>query len=199
MPENFFKYRAAQLAKINSQRRAQSQPDIYCVPTLTKGQVMFVSAGEMNNEPASCYNCEFYNAGRSCQLIGPHVEVRKFIYGEPDKAIEYWPCCSMHTYGTPNHSSDRFIATSDPSNLGLLWINAPRVGLEYSGANCGGINGGDDCDNYCTKGDDKRAEPTAFCRVLQAEVENGAVCTAWMDDDRIEYWQAANILKEQSK
>ena len=49
---------------------------------------------------------------------------------------------------------------------------------------------------YITRGGDKRSEPTAFCRVLQAEVENGAVCAAWADDDQMSWQQAQSILKE---
>ena len=97
----FLSFRAEHLRKINAQRRALSQPDIYTIPVLTKAQVMFVSAAEMNNEPGSCYNCHFYNFGRSCMLIGPGVQVKKFTYPpEPTsdaKVIEYWPCCGMTT------------------------------------------------------------------------------------------------------
>lgn len=197
MPENFLKYGPKHLSKVNAIRRAASQPDIYVQPVLSKGQVLFTPASEMNNEPASCYNCNFYNSSRSCQLIGPHVKVEKFIYGEPDKRIEYWPHCAAHCYGVPNFSQEKFITCGDPSYLNLQWINAPRVGLSLSGANCGGSNTGDDCDYYMTEGDDKRAEPKAFCRVLQCEVANGDHCAVWQDDDRITWQQAQSILGEQ--
>jgi hypothetical protein len=194
--EGFLTYRDKHLPKINAIRRAISQPDIYTQPVLGKGQVLFTPASEMNDEPASCYNCNFYNSGRSCQLIGPHVTIRKFTYGDPDKSIEYWPHCAAHCFGEANQGPERFIATSDPSYLNLLWINAPRVGLSKSGANCGGTNGGDDCDYYMTKGDDKRAEPEGFCRVLQANVANGDHCTCWTDDDKVPWQQAQSILQE---
>ena len=202
MARNLLIYRAEHLRKINSMRRAISQPDIYTVPVPNKGQVLFVSAAEMHNEPASCYNCAFYNRDKSCQLIGPHVIIRKFIYPpaptSDSKQIEYWPCCSMQQYGDP-HEGEKFIACNPPDQLGLIWINAPKPGQEQGGANCGGSNGGDDCDSYMIEGDDKRDTPSGFCRVLQCEVQNGDVCTQWMDDDRMTWEQAQNILREQSE
>jgi hypothetical protein len=198
MMDGFLKYKSKHLSKINSIRRAKSQPDIYTVPTLTKDQVLFVTASEMHNEPASCYNCRFYNYGKSCGLIGPLPPIRKFTYGAPDKPIEYWPCCGAHEHGTPSYGAEAFRAANSPSTLGLLWINAPRVGLDLGGANCGGTFGGDDCDYYMTDIDDKREAPTGFCRVLQSEVMNGDVCSAWRDDDRIEWQEADAILKKQA-
>jgi len=200
MPNNFLVYKIKQLRKVNAQRRALSQPTIDFVPVLTKGQVLYVPAGKMAGAPASCYNCASYNFGRSCMRIGPEIEVRKFIYPpQPTRdadPIEYWPCCGMWDQGEPNREEETFVSANDPSDLGLIWINAPEVGQECGGANCGGENGGDDCDNYVTEGEDKPAEPTAFCRVLQCEVENGAVCAAWDDDDKMSWQQAQNILKE---
>ena len=205
MPHNFLVYKLKHLRKVNAQRRALSQPSVDFVPVLTKGQVLYVPAGKMTAAggdcaPASCYNCASYNYGKSCMRIGQEIEVRKFTYptrvtrdAEP---IEYWPCCGMWDKGEPNREEETFVSANDPSDLGLIWINAPEVGQEYGGANCGGQNGGDDCDNYITEGSDKRKEPTAFCRVLQAEVENGAVCAAWADDDQMTWQQAQNILKE---
>jgi hypothetical protein len=193
----FLKYTPKYLAKINSIRRAVSQPDIYTVPTLDKASVLFVSAAEMHNEPASCYNCRFYNYGKSCGLIGALPIIRKFTYGAPDKEIEYWPCCGAHEHGAPNYGVESYRAANSPTTLGLLWINAPKRGLDYGGANCGGSNGGDDCDFYMTDVDDKRSAPTGFCRVLQSEVANGDVCAAWIDDDRVTWQQAQAILKEQ--
>lgn len=197
MANGFLEYKDKNLPKVNAMRRAISQPDIYTVPVLGKAKVLFVSASEMNNEPASCANCVFYNWGRSCQLIGPHVKVRKIVYGEPDKAIEYWPCCGMQTFGPPNKGEPRFITVTDPSDIDLLWINAGKVGQAHGGANCGGQNGGDDCDYYMTDVDDKREAPTGFCRVLQRTVQNGDVCSAWDDDDKLVWEKAQAIIEEQ--
>lgn len=201
MPPNFMVFRAEQLRKVNAQRRAASQPTITDVPTLTKGQVMYVPEGQMQGEPSTCYNCAFYNYDRSCRLLGPKVSIKKFIY--PQKAtadakrIEYWPCCGEWTRGEPNYGSEQFLGQlSSPDSVGLGWINAPEPGQDMGGANCGGKDGGDDCDHYITEGFDKRAEPTAFCRVLQSQVECGAVCCAWMDDDWLTYDRAQNILRE---
>lgn len=196
-------YRPKDLAKVNAIRRTLTQPDVYTVPTLTKGQVLFVSAASMHNEPASCANCIFHNTpAKSCQLIGPHIIIAKLTYPKEAtsnaKPIEYWPCCSMHTYGDSNDGAERFLTTSDPTDLGLIWINAPRVGQAHGGANCGGTAGGDDCDHYMTSSDDKRSEPSAFCRVLQCEVNNGDVCAAWWDDDHVD-WQRAQVLLAEAK
>ena len=200
MSHNFLVYKLKHLRKVNAQRRALSQPSVDFVPVLTKGQVLYVPAGKMDEEPSSCYNCVSYNYEKSCMRIGPEIEVRKFTY--PPKAtrdaepIEYWPCCGMWDKGEPNRNEETFVSANDPSDLGLIWINAPETDQEYGGACCGGQNGGDDCDHYITKGGDKRSEPTAFCRVLQAEVENGAVCAAWADDDQMSWQQAQGILRE---
>lgn len=203
MARNLLVYTLKHLKKVNAQRRAMSQPDIYTVPVPDKGEVLFTSAAEMHNEPASCYNCIFYNCGRSCQLIGPHVIIRKFTFPleatSDSKPIEYWPCCSMHMYGEDNDGDERFLSTAAPDEMGLVWINAPKVNQSCGGANCGGSNGGDDCDSYMIDGDDKRDAPSGFCRVLQCEVQNGDVCSQWRDDDRLTCDQAQNILREQSE
>lgn len=201
MPDNFLIYTAENLRKINSQRRALSQPTITDVPILKPGQVSFTNASQMHDEPASCYNCIAFNYGKSCMKIGPETPIKKFSYPPKPtadaKVIEYWPCCSMHDYGEPNYGSEKFISHNDPDNVGLGWINAPKPGQKLGGANCGGCNGGDDCDNYITDGPgDKRQYPTAFCRVLQTPVEAGAVCSAWEDDDFVPWDKAMLLLKE---
>lgn len=201
MPPNFLVYQIENLRKVNSQRRALSQPTITDPPTLTKGQVMYIPEAAMEGEPATCYNCNFYNYGRSCRLIGPKTPIRKFVYPPKPtadaKRIEYWPCCAAWLRGEPNYGNEKFIENlSTPDTLGLGWINSPEVGKDIGGANCGGKNGGDDCDSYVSEGDDKRIEPTAFCRVLQQNVECGGVCTAWMDDDWVPFDKAMNILKD---
>lgn len=200
MPVNFKIFTADNLRKINAQRRALSQPTIRSVPVLNKGQVQYIPEASMEGEPATCYNCQFYNYDRSCRLIGASLLIKKFIYPDPAtsdaKRIEYWPCCSAWMRGEPNYGEATFSdCSTSPDTLGLGWINAPEPGLEISGANCGGKSGGDDCDHFCTPGPDKRTYPTAFCRVLQSEVENGAVCSAWQDDDWVDWARAQNILR----
>lgn len=201
MPANFLVFKVENLRKMNAQRRALSQPTLDGVPVLQKGQVQYVPEGAMDGEPASCYNCSLYNYGRTCQLLGPRVPVKKFLAPPRPtadaKVIEYWPCCSAWLKGEPNTGPEKFnepLTSADTT--GLIWINAPKPGMEYSGACCSGKNGGDDCDSYITQGEDKRAEPTAFCRVLQMEVEGGAVCSAWADDDILSFDRAMNVLKD---
>lgn len=200
MSKGFLAFKVENLRKVNAQRRALSQPDIYAIPTPSKGEVMFVPAAQMGGEPASCYNCHFYNYGKSCGLIGPWTRIEKFIYPKEAtadaKRIEYWPCCSMWDKGEPNYGVEAFTAANDPDTLGLGWINAPKPGQEYGGANCGGENGGDDCDHYMTESSDKREEPQGFCRVLQTTVDNGAVCAQWRDDDWMDWRRAQDILKD---
>ena len=201
MPPNFLAYTVRNILKVNSQRRALSQPKNREPQALTKGEAQYISEAEMRDEPATCYNCPMYNYGRSCQLMGSDVHLRKFVY-PPErtsdaKPIEYWPCCSAWRPGEPNMGSERFVdCLLSVETLGPGWINAPKVGQPIGGANCGGKSGGDDCDHFCTEGPDKREEPVAFCRVLQDRVENGAVCGAWRDDDWLDYQRGAALLKE---
>jgi hypothetical protein len=192
---------AKHLRKINAQRRALSQPAVKSVPTLSSGEVLFMAASKMGGEPANCYNCPMYNYELSCMLMGPNVKIRKFIY--PPKAtadakrIEYWPHCSYWRRGKPNYGPaayDENLKTPDEVNLG--WINAPEVGLETSGANCNGRDGGDDCDRYVQEAAEPRDEPSGFCRVMQMQVEGGAHCAAWADDDFVNYEQGSVLLRE---
>lgn len=190
-----------QTRKVNAMRRAFSTPasDTPIIPT--KGQALFVTAESMNNEPTSCYNCIFYNKGRDCALIGARIPIRKLTYPkEPtadSKQIEYWPCCGMHEYGEPNTGTPVYRSTDDPDYLDLVWINAPRVGLELSGANCGGVNNGDDCDHYITNGKEEKWESaTGFCRALQTDVAAGDVCCLWGDDDELKWRDAVKIIRE---
>lgn len=201
MADDFKVMRAENLRKWNAQRRALSQPDVYCVPTLKPAEVLFVPAAEMESEPASCYNCCRYNYGKTCQLIGPHVPVRRFIYPpnatSDAKQIEYWPCCSEWYRGKPNYGPAAYNAVlNTPDELGLGWINAPEVGQDMGGANCGGPHGGDECDFYITKEADARDTTVGWCRVLQQDVSASAVCAAWRDDDLVDYARGSALLKE---
>lgn len=201
MPPDFKIYTASELSKINSQRRAISQPADRTLPVLQKAKVLFVAASQMNNEPASCANCQFYNFGRSCQFMGPGVMIRKFVYPPrataDAKRIEYWPCCGMHTYGIPNYGPEEWHKPFwSPGDVDLIWINAPAPGQEHGGANCGGACGGDDCDYFISEDDDMHADKPGFCRVLQSDVDSGDVCTAWDDDDKLEWTKAQALIKE---
>jgi len=195
-------YQSKNLSKINAMRMAFSAPESDEPVINTKGEALFTTAEEMNYEPASCYNCQFYNEkGETCGLIGKRLTIKKIIWPKeatPDaKQIEYWPCCSMQLYGEPNKGEAIYRATSDPDNLGLLWINAPKVGQEYGGANCGGVEGGDDCDHYKTDGDEPKWESvTGFCRALQTRVAAGDICSQWRDDDKLEWQDAQRLIRE---
>lgn len=202
----FLAYKPEHLRKINSMREASSMVYITTSPTLEKGQVLFSSAANSHDEPRSCYNCFMFNRdAKTCKLMGPAVRVEKFIYPptgtEVAKRIEYWPACGMWAYGTPIVGKPVYkeLPFDEPDDLGFGWINAPVVGQPHGGANCGGTNGGDDCDNFIVAGDDKRASPTGFCRVLRQDVENGACCTAWGDDDFISWQKGQDLLKDLDK
>ena len=194
----FLVYRTKHLRKINSMRDAISQPWNYKPVILTKGQALYTPAEQMEGEPASCYNCVAYNLGKSCMKMGPGTRIRKLVWPDAavkdEKRIEYWPCCSMWDRGEPNAGPEKFISSNDPDYAGLIWINAPEVGQPRGGANCGGINGGDDCDYYMTETDDKRSAPMGFCRVMQTKVANGDVCSCWKDDDELTWRRAQEIL-----
>lgn len=196
-------YNRSNLTKINAMRMAFSAPDSEAPVVNTRGEALFTSAGEMDDEPASCYNCQFFNLkAERCQLIGKHKVIKKFIWpkaGTPDaKQIEYWPCCSMHFHGDPSQGEGKYLAfASDPDYLGLIWINAPKPGLALGGANCGGVDGGDDCDHYQTEGDTPKWESvTGYCRALQGQVAAGDVCAQWRDDDKLEWQDAQRLIME---
>lgn len=194
-------YNEKQVRKVNAMRRAWSLPSSDSPVVPTKGQVLFTTAESMNNEPASCANCIFYNYGKDCSLIGQRIPIRRFVYPATatadSKQIEYWPCCGMQQHGEPNKGTPVYRATNDPDYMDLIWINAPKIGLDISGANCGGCCDGDDCDHFQTDGDkEKWNSPTGFCRVLQTDVANGDVCTAWQDDDELKWREAVKIIQE---
>jgi len=195
-------YGEKQLRKVNAMRRAFSAPESSSAVVNTKGEALFVTAEEMNDEPASCYNCQFYNEkAQTCQIIGKRHIIKKLTWPKketPDaKQIEYWPCCSMQLYGKPNQGEAKYLSSSDADYMGLIWINASEVGQQYGGANCGGSNGGDDCDHYTTdSGKAKWDSPTGFCRALQTTVACGDVCCQWRDDDTLNWQDAMRLIGE---
>jgi hypothetical protein len=198
-------YGPEQLRKINAMRMAFSAPDSLAPVVNTKGEALFTTAEDMNDEPASCYNCQFYNEkAERCALMGPRKVIKKFIWPKEAtadaKQIEYWPCCSMQFYGEPNKGEPVYrVFANDPDYMGLIWINAPKPGQKYGGANCGGVNGGDDCDHYQVDGDEPKWESaTGFCRALQTQVAAGDVCCQWRDDDTLQWQDAQRLLGELS-
>lgn len=195
-------YGDGQLRKVNAMRRAFSAPDSLKPVINTKGEALFVTGEEMNNEPASCYNCQFYNEkAETCGLIGPRKVIKKILWPKEatadSKQIEYWPCCGMNLYGEPNKGEATYRASSDPDYIGLLWINAPKPGQKYGGANCGGADGGDDCDHYMSEGNKPKWESaTGFCRALQTTVACNDVCAQWRDDDTLQWQDAQRLIGE---
>lgn len=196
-------YDGKQIRKVNAMRRAFSAPDSVAPVVNTKGEALFTTSEEMNDEPASCYNCQFYNVkAERCQLMGPRKVIKKLIWPREatsdSKQIEYWPCCSMQFYGKPNEGEAKYLAaSSDPDYMGLIWINAPKPGQKIGGANCGGVNGGDDCDHYQTNDDTPKWEsPIGFCRALQTQVAAGDVCCQWRDDDTLQWQDAQRLIGE---
>lgn len=197
--DGFLVYTPENLRKINAIRRIISAPDAKSVPVLEESAVLFSSAASAHNEPRSCYNCPFYNYGRSCQLIGQDIEIRKIVWPPKpttdSKQIEYWPACGFWIYGKPNLGTERFLAQVSPDEAGLCWINATKPGQKLGGACCGGRNGGDDCDRWMTAEADKRDADTGFCRVLQKNTDNMDCCTAWNDDDLVNWRTAQERIK----
>lgn len=191
-------YTKEQLPKIDSMRRDKSQPDFFGVPILTDSQVLYTTGKELGDKPASCYTCTEHNKDFTCERMGPEVKVAK-VTGHRDSGeqIEYWPCCSMHNYtDNPRSESPTYHEILDtPASIGLIWINAPKPGQKYGGANCGGVNGGDDCDSYFVKSGEKWDSSQGFCRVLQHQVDVDAVCTAWKDDDILTWEDAQQLIK----
>lgn len=189
-PGGFPVYGEEQIGKVNAMRRAHSLPDVESPIIPRKGQVLFVTAEELSNEPASCSDCQLHNSAGTCSILGPRIPVRKFTMD----GIEYWPHCAAFLKG-PEKTASSYTASRDPDYLGLIWINAPKVGQAHGGANCGGCDGGDDCDNYIVDGAKKKWDsPTGFCRALQTTVACGDHCTHWQDDDEISWREAVKIL-----
>lgn len=195
-------YGEKQIRKVNAMREAFSAPNSSAPVVNTKGETLFTTAEEMHDEPASCYNCQFYNEkAETCGLIGKRLIIKKIVWPKEAtadaKQIEYWPCCSMQLYGETNKGEAVYRASSDQDYLGLIWINAPKVGLPHGGANCGGTNGGDDCDQYIVEGTKPKWEtPTGFCRAMQITVAAGDVCCQWRDDDTLQWQDAQRLIGE---
>jgi hypothetical protein len=204
-PGGFIEYGPEQLPKVDSMRRDKSQPDFFGVPILTGSDVAFTTADELGDRPASCYTCQNQNSDLCCNLLGPGVKVEK-VTGSRDSGdpIEYWPCCGEHEYCADvtngKRSKPDYKDNPDtPQALGLIWINAPKPGLPFGGANCGGVNDGDDCDHYLVHGKHEKWDVTsAYCRILGHEVPGGAVCRAWRDDDQLSFVDAQQLLRGDS-
>jgi hypothetical protein len=193
------KPREKDILKLNTLRYTKSTVGVTSPPALKPQQVLYTQAEAMNNEPASCYNCIFFKEPH-CQLHDSRIIIRKFIQaGEGGKDVEYWPCCSYHSWGETGAVKEH-LESWDGDVTGLIWINAPRPGLEYSGASCGGCDTGDDCDFFYPRGSEsKREAVSGFCRVLQSDVGAGDVCSAWQDDDQIDFRTAQDWLTKTSK
>jgi hypothetical protein len=195
----FIEYDERQLPKVDSMRRDKTQPDFFGVPILKDSDVGFVTSAQIGDKPASCYTCHRQLSNFTCKLLGPEITVKTVIgHEESGDPIEYWPCCSVHEYGDPEKEISYKEKLSSPDELGLIWINAPEVGQEFGGANCAGVEGGDDCDHYIVKSGDKWENPQAYCRVLGHQVEAGDVCAAWRDDDELPWQEAQQLLAGES-
>lgn len=200
-PGGFVEYGKEQLPKVDAMRRDKSQPDFMGIPILRDEEVGFVTASELGDKPASCYTCQAQQSDETCFLLGPGVKVSK-VRGSAKSGdqIEYWPCCSMQNYG-PTRTGKPVYADvlSTPHSIGLVWINAPKLGQKYGGANCGGVEGGDDCDNYIVRGPKEKWDTkNGFCRVLQHAVAAGDVCSAWRDDDELNFEDAQRLIQGDS-
>jgi hypothetical protein len=195
-PGGFVEYGKEQLPKIDSMRRDKSQPDFYGVPILRDEQVLYTAAEELGGHPASCYTCKEQNLDKTCERLGPEIKVQK-VTGHRDSGdpIEYWPCCSMHEYGPGPEKVKYHESLDTPDSIGLVWINASETGQKFGGANCGGVEGGDDCDHYMVPKGEKWDSTQGACRVLQHTVNAGDVCTAWWDDDILEFPEAQMLIK----
>lgn len=204
-PGGFVEYDKEQLPKVDSMRRDKSQPDFFGVPILNDSDVAFTTAEELGDRPASCYTCEYQNADMCCNKLGPGVKVEKVTGSrESGDPIEYWPCCGEHEYcsdvaGGKRSKPDYCEECDTPEALGLIWINAPKTGQKFGGANCGGIEGGDDCDHYLVHGNKEKWDvSSAYCRILGHDVAGGAVCRAWRDDDQLPFPEAQMLLRGDS-
>jgi len=201
----FVEYGKEQLPKVDSMRRDKSQPDFYGIPILRDADVAFTTAKELGGKPASCYTCKDQTADFTCERLGPMIKVEK-VTGSRDSGdpIEYWPCCGEHDYSEDVANGNRKKAEyhdvlDTPASLGLVWINAPKPGVKFGGANCGGVSDGDDCDHYIVYGKHEKWDVTeAYCRVLAHDVQGGDVCRAWHDDDELQFAEAQMLIRGDS-
>jgi hypothetical protein len=183
-------YGKEQLPKVNAMRAAKSQPDFHGIPILHDQNVTFTSADSMENRPASCFNCALMNTDKTCMLMSAEIVVDTVTI----EGIEYWPRCADFVPGGGNGGQALHLTLQSPDQLGLVWINAPKPGQEFGGSNCGGCDGGDDCDHYMVKAGEKWDNPQGECRVLQHTVNCGDYCAAWWDDDILQWQEAQNQL-----
>lgn len=207
LEQGFPVYSDKNLRKVNALRRANSTVGISetSVPILDESQVQFVAEEVMDGKPCSCYHCTIWNqAAHTCGLFGPRIPVQKFIYPETatedSQRIEYWPVCGAAQPGEPNTGEAKYrpFPYLDPSQAGLCWVNAPKIGLEYGGATCGGANQGDDCDYFLVEdGKAKWDCASGLCRVMQKTVGSGDVCAAFTDDDLLDWQKGVEILRSQ--
>ncbi len=180
-------YNEGDLDKINALRTAKTRPDFYGIPILTEADVLFVTAASRQHRPNWCGNCVMMNSQDStCMVYSPNIKIQTFVI-EPQK---FWPVCGKHEFGEPHKGEPMRMAESDPDAGGLIWVNTPNDGREEGGTTCGGLNNGDDCDYYSVPGEDKRDFDMGECRVLQKDVEGGACCSAWQDDDLLTWAEA---------
>lgn len=195
-------YNEKTLSKINALRSTISEAGKTGVPILSKASVVFSTAESAHDEPRSCYNCPLFNEKLSrCQIHSPSIVIRKFTQGKYGKDIEFWPVCGYWVYGEPSKAdAQQHLVSLNPDDTGLSWVNAPEVGLKYSGSCCGGANGGDDCDYWYTEGSEPKWEAhSGFCRVLQADTGAMDACSAWTDDDLVDWRVAQDFLKGSSR
>lgn len=180
---------AKDLPKWNAERDARSKLSSDAPIIVDKGMVSFSPGETRSGQPESCYNCVYMNRDNTCALMSPEIRVEKFIWPPEKKPgeiqIEYWPWCGKYVFGPPNSGEAYHCADLAPDDIGLTWINAPDPDQKFGGANCGGVNGGDNCDNY----------QDGFCRVLQQNVKPDDACAAWQDDDEVTWQRAQELLK----
>jgi hypothetical protein len=94
------------VTKSNTLRYVKSMTGGVNTVPLEKAHVLFTTAEELNNEPASCYNCRmFYDKAERCAIHLPSIQIKKFVgkAEEGGKDIEFWPCCGYQDYGEPSH------------------------------------------------------------------------------------------------
>lgn len=199
-PGGFVEYTDKQLPKVDAMRRDKSQPDFFGVPILTDAEVGYSTAAQLGGKPASCYTCKEQNPDLTCERLGPGIKIAK-VRGSKDSGerVEYWPCCDEHWYGKHDGPTHYHSQLDTPDDIGLVWINAPKVGQEFGGANCGGVEGGDDCDFYTTRGKTEKWDTEqGICKVLQHAVNAADVCRAWRDDDELKWVDAQNLIRGDS-
>lgn len=130
--------------------------------SVPKFAVLFASASELRNKPASCFDCSlFYQRLGTCKILGPRIQIQHVR----KNGSLYTPVCGQQDPGAPDTSSSPRYTSFE-----LSPEKADAIGLEWSkgtGATCGGAADSAGCVHFqagqCQGVLDRPVEPADCC------------------------------------